>query len=169
MKGSHHRIIARIYLLASNIFNCPWSSTAIIIITFSAHIYWNNFVHFTVILRRAWPFNVYIIISPATHLLAISFLSISVVHHINQWQLRQHRVFYSIRYFCVTLFAFSFDTRVYNMVCVILVCLYIYVYMWRTTIFYYIYRMKTLPTLSFWRPEKIFILCSIVSLLLAPT
>jgi hypothetical protein len=31
-----------------------------------------------------------------------------------------------------------------------------YVYIWRVTIFFYIYRIKTLLPLSFWRSEKIF-------------
>ena len=29
-----------------------------------------------------------------------------------------------------------------------------YVYTWRTTILFYVYRMKTLPVLSFWRTEN---------------
>ena len=41
-----------------------------------------------------------------------------------------------------------------------------YVYTWRSTIFFYIYRMTAL---SFWREEKIWMLYSIVSLLLTPT
>ena len=69
------------------------------------------------------------------------------------------------------LFAFCSHTYLYYGVClcVILVHVSMYVYTWRATIFFYIYRMKTLPALSFWRAEKIWILYSIASLLLAST
>jgi hypothetical protein len=62
-------------------------------------------------------------------------------------------------------------TRIYIMVCVCVLywcmCVSRYVCTWRITIFFYIYRMKTLPSLSFWRTEKKWILYPIVSLLVS--
>ena len=98
-------------------------------------------------------------ITLATHLLAISSsYYISVVHHLNQWQLLYLRVLSSTRYLLWLCRHFVL-TRIYTMVCGYVLsccmCIYMYthggyIYTWRATIFFYIYRMKMLYGSLIW-------------------
>ena len=88
------------------------------------------------------------------------------VRRINQWKLLHLRVF--SRYLCAILFAFCSHTYLHYGVYVLYWCMCICMYT-HGGLPYYIYRMKILPALSFWRAEKIWNLYSIVSLLLAST
>jgi hypothetical protein len=89
---SMNTVIAHTYLLESNIINC---------LCHGGHLLQSSSTHFLrtstgrTLCEKCKKRRITCKSSTtATHLLAISFLYVSVVHHMNQWQLRHHPVCY---------------------------------------------------------------------------